>query len=199
MDGLNSGAASGETPIDDLSGLKLRDISTREQLNFAEAQNILKATIKYLAKRPTKRSARFDFAWMLKLHGEMFGDVWQWAGKIRTRNLNLGVPFYMVSQELQTLVEDLAAWSRFGHDLIEQAARLHYKAVYIHPFLNGNGRWARMLANIWLKLNRANIIRWPEEIIGPQSKIREEYIAAVKACDEGREEPLFELHRRYCS
>src|SRR6266851_437586 len=24
----------------------------------------------------------------------------------------------------------------------------------IHPFLNGNGRWSRMLANIWLKRNR---------------------------------------------
>ncbi|HUY89067.1 MAG TPA: mobile mystery protein B [Pirellulales bacterium] len=197
MDGLNWNTLPGDTPIDDVSGLKLKGVSTREQLNFAEAQNILKASVKYLARRPTKRSAKFDFAWLLKLHREMFGEVWQWAGKVRTRNLNLGIPFYMVNQELQALAEDLAAWNQFGHDLIEQAARLHYRAVSIHPFLNGNGRWARMLANIWLKLNRADIIHWPEETIGAESEIRSEYIAAVKAFDDGQEGPLLELHRRY--
>ena len=36
-------------------------------------------------------------------------------------------------------------------DLSEQAVLLHHRAVQIHPFENGNGRWSRLLANIWLK------------------------------------------------
>ena len=139
MDGLKR-TLPGETPIDDISGLRIKGISTRSQLNAAEADNILKAALKYLASRPSRRTARFDVAWMLKLHREMFGDVWQWAGEVRTCNLNIGVPFYQVRPELHALAEDLATWREFKHDLLEQSARLHFRSVRIHPFLNGNGR-----------------------------------------------------------
>jgi Fic family protein len=43
---------------------------------------------------------------------------------------------------------------------IEISARLHYRAVVIHPFLNGNGRWSRMLANIYLKQNELKPTKW---------------------------------------
>ena len=56
------------------------------------------------------------------------------------------------------------------------AVHLHHRAVQIHPFLNGNGRWARLLANILLKLHKAPLTEWPEEAIGATSVIREEYL-----------------------
>lgn len=196
MDGLDR-TLPGETPIDDISGLRNKDISTRSQLNAAEAENILKATLKYLAGRPSRRAAPFSVAWMLKLHREMFGDVWKWAGEIRSCELNIGVPFYQVRQDLLVLAEDLATWRQFDHGLVEQAVRLHYRAVCIHPFLNGNGRWARMLANILLKQNRSPIVEWPETVIGSESTVRKEYIAAIKDADRGDEEPLIALHRRF--
>lgn len=37
----------GETPLDDISGLKLKKITSRKELDEAEAQNILKAYIHY--------------------------------------------------------------------------------------------------------------------------------------------------------
>lgn len=187
----------GETPVDDISGLRIKGISTRADLNAAEAENVLKATLKYLAGHPSRRTAPFNVAWMLKLHREMFGDVWSWAGEIRTRDLNIGVPFYQVRQELHNMAEDLATWRKYGHDLVEQAARLHFRAVRIHPFLNGNGRWARMLANVLLKQNRSPIIEWPETVIGTESTIRSEYIAAIKEADRGDDGPLIALHRRF--
>ena len=79
----------GETPIDP-SGLIDRTIRTRGRLNVVEAEKIRKATVKYLAKKPTKRQAKFDYAWALKLHREMFGEVWKWAGKLRTTELSIG-------------------------------------------------------------------------------------------------------------
>jgi Fic-DOC domain mobile mystery protein B len=196
VDGLDR-TLPGETPIDDISGLRNKDISTRSQLNAAEAENILKATLKYLAGRPSRRAAPFSVAWMLKLHREMFGDVWKWAGEIRSCELNIGVPFYQVRQDLLVLAEDMATWRQFDHGLVEQAVRLHYRAVCIHPFLNGNGRWARMLANILLKQNRSPIIEWPETVIGSESTVRKEYIAAIKDADRGDEEPFIALHRRF--
>lgn len=187
----------GETPIDDISGLRIKGVTTRAELNAAEAENILKATLKYLAKRPSRRTARFDIAWMLRLHREMFGKVWSWAGEIRSRDLNIGVPFYVVRPELQALADDIAAWREFSHDLVEQSARLHFRAVKIHPFLNGNGRWARMLANILLKQHRSPIVEWPEAVIGTESVIRSEYIAAIKEAEKGDDQALIPLHRRF--
>jgi len=83
----------GETPIDDLSGLKIRGITLRKELSEAEAANIAKAAFKYLAMQPTSRTARFDFDWCLQLHKEMFGEVWAWAGQVRTEELSIGVKF----------------------------------------------------------------------------------------------------------
>ncbi len=165
----------GETPIDDISGLKLKGVRTRKQLAAVEAENVLKATVKYLAARPSRRLAPFDLNWMFKLHSEMFGDVWDWAGKPRQVDLNIGVVWYQVEAELQNLINDLEYWEKNWPDLVEQAAHLHHRAVHIHPFANGNGRWARMLANIWLRVHDRDVTTWPEETIGAVSPIRDEY------------------------
>ena len=82
-------------------------------------------------------------------------------------------------------------------DIIEQVTRLHHRAVVIHPFLNGNGRWSRLLANIFLKQTAGKITLWPEETVGNTSIIRDEYLAAMRAADKGNYEPLMALHRRY--
>ena len=186
----------GETPID-VSGLKRRGIGTRAELNRAEAENVRKAVVKYLAAKPSRRSAPFTLSWVTRLHKQMFGDVWKWAGEFRKEDLNLGCDWHQVPMQVQSLLDDLAFWGEQGHPLPTQAARLHHRAVQIHPFLNGNGRWARMLANVWLKRHGQPITEWPEEVIGSKSVIRDEYLAAIRAADEGDEGPLFRLHSRY--
>jgi len=92
----------GETPIDP-SDLIIKSIKTRSQLLPYEAENVRKATVKYLAARPSTRSAPFNYSWLLKLHEEMFGDVWKWAGKQRDRNLSLGIPWQNIGQELERI------------------------------------------------------------------------------------------------
>ncbi len=101
----------GETPIDP-SDIKDRSIKTRAQLNAAEAENIRKAVMKYLLRRPSKRQAPFDYAWFCKLHQEMFGNIFLSAGQPRTQNLNLGVPWEHVPNKMMELAEDLAAGSK---------------------------------------------------------------------------------------
>lgn len=148
----------GQTPLDDLSGLRVRWIQTTAQLNAAEAENIRKATLKYLLAKPTNRSARFDISWMKRLHQEMFGDVWTWAGELRMNETNIGSAARQVEIDLHTLIVDLRAWESSQMPILEQAVRIHHAAVKIHPFQNGNGRWSRMLANIWLLLHDTPLI-----------------------------------------
>lgn len=189
-----------ETPID-LSALLLRvkaSVGSRRDLNIVEAENIRHAVVKYLAGRPSRKKAPFTFDWVCKLHREMFGDVWTWAGKIRTVELNLGPPPHQVGPGLMSLVADLAAWDRGDMPIVEQAAMLHYRAVYLHPFMNGNGRWARLLGNIWLKQRGSPLIDWPEPTLaGAESPVRKEYIAALRRADNSDYAALFALHKRH--
>jgi Fic-DOC domain mobile mystery protein B len=188
----------GETPIDDVSGLLLPEVGTRRQLNQVEAENIAIAASKYLVGRLTDKDAPFTFDWFFELHKEMFGKVWKWAGKPRTHDLNLGCPFYDVEAQVLDLVQTIPLWGKGDpYPLIEDAALLHYRAVKIHPFENGNGRWSRMLANIWLRKHGAKPIMWPEPQIGDVSPIRTEYLEAIQAADANDFSRLVELHRRF--
>jgi len=188
----------GATPIDDISGLKIRSINTLDQLYDVEFENTAKAISKYLASKPTKRMAPFNLNWVKKLHREMFGDVWTWAGKIRQTEKNIGIKPFQIETSLQNLLNDLVVWQSSDMDLIEQAARLHHRAVFIHPFDNGNGRWARLLANIWLKKNGGIVTVWPEsDMTKGTSKIRDEYLIALKVADNGSNDKLIDIHRRY--
>lgn len=189
----------GETEID-ISHLKIKGIGTRSQLNLLEAKNILKVTSKYFGRRsPTKKMAPFDLVWLKRLHKEMFKDVWKWAGQIRREEVNLGVKWYWIDEKLQNLLNDLNHWEHSGMDVLERAVRLHHQAVQIHPFPNGNGRWTRMLANIYLRSRDQRETAWPEELLGSASTIRDTYLAAIKAADEGEYDSLAHLHRSYAA
>lgn len=121
-----------------------------------------------------------------------------WAGVIRTRDgYSVGIPFYLIQDRLFGLLQDLESWSGYGMSMVEQATRLHHRAVQIHPFQNGNGRWSRLLSNIWLKLNKAPLIAWPERTIEDASEIRARYIAAIQAADSGDYDPLLKLHQEF--
>ena len=112
-----------------------------------------------------------------------------------SRILNIGAPFGQVQERLYNLFEDLKVWDQHGMEPVEQSARLHHLAVQIHPFVNGNGRWARLLTNIWLGLRDLRPIAWPEHFVGNVSPIRDAYVAALRAADGGDIEPLSAMHR----
>lgn len=191
-----------ETPLD-LSHLTTRvrqqGISTRAELSKLEADNIRRVVVKYLAAKPSAALAPFDITWALKLHEEMFNEVWQWAGRTRVEDVNIGVPVYNIHGDLFGLLQDLPEWPGYKMPLLEQAARLHHRAVAIHPFPNGNGRWSRMLGNIWLRRNDAPIVNWPEDTIGQTSVIRKDYIAAIKKADAGDYSDLIAMHETYAA
>ena len=63
------------------------------------------------------------------------------------------------------------------------------------PFANGNGRWARLLTNIYTKQTTGLVTMWPEATIGATSVLRDRYLEALKAADAGDLAPLVGLHR----
>ncbi len=195
MNGLDPGR--GQTPLLDISGLIPRHLLTKEALDRAEFANISKILPKYILKKPSDRTAPFNFKWFLKLHQEMFGEVWDWAGKPRGYELNLGVRPAKVASELHAVQTELRQWEEHSMDPIEIAVRLHYRLVWIHPFAGGNGRWARLVANIYLRKKDLPLILWPEDRITVQGTVREAYLAALREADQGDLKSLIDLHKRY--
>ncbi|MEK6703063.1 MAG: hypothetical protein AABZ53_12420, partial [Planctomycetota bacterium] len=58
-------------------------------------------------------------------------------------------------------------------------------------------RWSRMLANIWLRVNKGELIEWPEATIGSVSAVRAEYLDAVRSADQVDIAKLLALHQRF--
>ncbi len=194
----NTKPLDGATPLDDISGLKLPQnrVYTLKEIYLREAENIANVTIKYLSATPSKKEAPFTYAWMIDLHKEMFQDVWVWAGKLRQIELSIGIPAYRVSTELKNLSDDLLFWDKNKtYDTYEISARLHHRAVQIHPFQNGNGRWSRMLADIYMRQNSLMPVKWQEELLSSENPNRDKYIQALKKADDGNYHELIKMHK----
>lgn len=127
---------------DERGGLKLKYIHTMGELDEAEALNILRG-LEFL--RLYRGPNYLDVSFARRLHRNMFGEVWNWGGEIRTSEKNIGVAPYKVMTELKKLFDDLRFWIEHKtYPELEIVARFHHRLVWIHPFANGNGRWARV-------------------------------------------------------
>ncbi|MCY0878244.1 MAG: Fic family protein [Firmicutes bacterium] len=98
-------------------------------------------------------------------------------------------PPALVPALMADLFRDLAAWAT-DHP-VRRTARFHGRLAAIHPFIDGNGRTARLAAN--LLLMRAG---YPLAIIPPAD--RAAYFAALAAFDQGHEEALVEMFAVAC-
>jgi Fic-DOC domain mobile mystery protein B len=179
----------GETPLDDISGLKIESITTRSALDEAEAENILEAFLKYTVSPEQLDTVQFDTLFLQQLHKDMFGNVWRWTGEFRTTQTSVGIEAVNIRQALYRLMDDLAFWE-ISWDYKDTATKLHYSLVKIHPFLNGNGRCARLFTDLWLLSIGKDMLEWGDEDINTVNTSRTEYIHALQEADNGNYEYL---------
>lgn len=182
------------TPLspDDFEGLLPTWIATRSDLNLAEQANVAKA-LGWASGRfgPGSLPKLMTDASLRRLHQRMFGDVWKWAGTYRLRETNLGVAWPQIPVQMRDLCANVLAQTADPECLPwpedELAVRFHHRLVVIHPFPNGNGRHARLAADLVVGALRRPVFTWGSADLVSRGEARAAYLAALRLAD-AREE-----------
>lgn len=173
---------NGATPItsEEKEGLIPTYITLRSELNEAEQLGITAAEEWAFSR---KRDI-LNESIIRTLHKKMFENVWRWAGKYRTTHRNIGVEPWKITSDLQNLIHDVSYWIKNKtYPLDEIAARFHHRLVSIHPFPNGNGRHARIAADILLVNLNGKRFTWGRTSLVNSTETRRSYIDALRAAD----------------
>ena len=156
-------------------------IAYRRELNAAEQENIVQAQEWALGRR---RRDLLSEKFIKDLHRKMLGDVWRWAGQIRISQRNIGIDCWLIPTELRHLLDDTKAWIEFStYPPDEIAVRFHHRLVLIHPFPNGNGRHARLMADLLIMRLGCARFSWGREGLRDPGAARARYIEALRAAD----------------
>lgn len=84
------------------------------------------------------------------LHTRLYGGIWDWAGRWRRTEVNIGVAPEQIAVELRNTLGTIAyRWEHTDDWTARQLGMtVHAETVRIHPFTDGNGRTTRLLADL---------------------------------------------------
>lgn len=187
----------GQTPIDaaEAEGL-IPPLEKQGELNEWEEQNIISARHWALSKRTLRKFDPLSEDYLFKLHKRMFDQTWKWAGKTRTRDKTIGVPYPKIRVCLRELLDDAHYWrENETYQFDEFAMRFHHRLVQIHLFPNGNGRHARLVVDVIARKNGEMDFSWGSVNLTKPGQARATYLDAIHAADEGNYLPLVRFSR----
>ncbi len=92
-----------------------------------------------------------------QIHGYIFGGLYDFAGQIRGLNIAKGGFAFAPSMYLR---ENLAAIDKMPEDTLEHIVKKYVEMNIAHPFMEGNGRSARIWLDLILKKNLRKCVDW---------------------------------------
>lgn len=186
------------TPLEpgEREGLLQSWITHRGDLNEAEQENILAGAAWARGRRGRKPQDILSTEFALNLHKRMFGDVWKWAGTCRKTERNIGIDVHRIQTEMAALFDDARYWVEHAtYPPDEIAVRLHHRLVAIHPFPNGNGRHARLMADLLIERLGGEPFSWGGGSLADVGELRARYVDALRAADNYDIGPLLAFAR----
>jgi len=175
----------GATPLEygEIKELIPTHITTKGELDALELENISRASAWI---QTINADEILNTYFICRFHKKMFGDVWKWAGKYRKTEKNIGIRHVDIPVEVHNLCDEAAGWIEFNsYPPDEFAVRFHHRLVFIHPFSNGNGRHARLMADLILeKIFNKEPFSWGKVNLAKTGNVRAVYIEALKKADD---------------
>lgn len=165
----------------------LLGLKNAKEIEEAEFEGFLMAEIMLTEQLTT--STRFNCNYIRRIHQLALGNIYSFAGKYRTVNMSKGGFLFptalFIPQSMQFLQDELL--SRLPdiytdkQQLIKDVAHVHGELLFIHPFREGNGRTARMLANLMVRKQgyeglRFDKINFREYVIAVQRVSEKNYL-----------------------
>jgi len=158
---------------------------SQDEVNLRETNGVNRAKefVAGLAVREEPVPITLDL--IQKIHTEMFGDIYPWAGKWRSVTLSNGdvtwpLPRYGWEPVFAEFERDVLARTPFlssdNRTVCEFLAALMGEYIALHPFREGNGRSAFLLADLILMQN--SLV--PLDAFN-RTRDRESYFAACEA------------------
>lgn len=164
----------------------LLGLTDEEAIHNAEFEGFLTAEILFTENLTPK--TKFTIKYICDIHRTALKELYSFAGHFRSVNVSKGgfvfpagrfIPDNMriFEEEILAHLPDLYAHQE---ELIKDIAKVHGELLFIHPFREGNGRTARILANLMarkqgytgLNFRRVN---FDEYIIAVQQVARKDY------------------------
>lgn len=164
-------------------------ITDKAQLNEQEALGV--ATVERYLLEELDYPVELTVALLQDLHRRAFGQLYDWAGQWRRTVPNVGaywppaadrVPMllYEFIDELRHREQQLAP-TPSPDDVAQLLAYAHHRLVAIHPFVNGNGRTARLFTDLLAYSHGyQEVILYQRE----PGEGREKYLRAIRQADD---------------
>jgi len=171
----------------------LLGIKSKREMDRVEQREQIRALENLLWQYgPDQRFTADDVCW---IHKAWLEPIYSWAGKYRKVNLSKGNFPFAVAQQVPRLMSDFEKGplrdftpeTQGAHDEFAYAlAVVHIELILIHPFRDGNGRTARILANLM-----ASQVGFPLlDFSGITGRKRERYFAAIREGLDKNYEPM---------
>ena len=164
----------------------LLGLTDEEAIHNAEFEGFLTAEILFTENLTPK--TKFTIKYICDIHRTALKELYSFAGHFRSVNVSNGGFVFpagrFIPDNMRIFEEEILAHlpDHYAHqeELIKDIAKVHGELLFIHPFREGNGRTARILANLMarkqgytgLNFRRVN---FDEYIIAVQQVARKDY------------------------
>lgn len=133
------------------------NITHQIELNKAEEKISKQKAKRLFESGDINRMEIGTFAGLAQIHAYLFGDIYEFAGKLRDVNIAKGnfrfAPLMYLSQSLEHI-------SAMPQQTFEQIIEKYVEMNIAHPFREGNGRATRIWLDLMLKSEMKRVIDW---------------------------------------
>ncbi|CAN0089480.1 unnamed protein product, partial [Chrysoparadoxa australica] len=137
----------------------------------------------------------FSLKYLLEIHELMFGELYDFAGKFRTVDMSKGGFAFPSARFLdasmdgfeKNMLSQIPNQYKNTQEVCGVVGKVHAELLFIHPFREGNGRVARLFAN--LMIERAGYKKLNFDLLGEESGFKR-YVHAIQQASGQNYEPM---------
>lgn len=140
--------------IDPSTGVLRNKFGAKTLVELEEIETMITSSILASLHKPENFTLTSDL--IFEIHLELFGDIYDWAGKPRTIDISKGDSYFAhaafitpeVHRVMKEIEQDRRLKSNDSADFTSAIAHFYAELNAIHPFREGNGRTIRALLSL---------------------------------------------------